>query len=114
MAGRPLRAKKVGSLLTMLGVIVGDGSVIAGASITTGATKQVEAKVASLGQNVLTVYSGSSTGSGSRGGGAGARSICVGRRSPGPTRARTGCSLRSPSSKRFSIVGRARAAGFRS
>ena len=52
---------------------------------------------------------------GSRGGGAGARSICALRRcSPTPMRARTGCSLRSPSSKRFSIVGRARAAGLRS
>ena len=36
------------------------------------------------------------------------------RRSPTPGRVRTGCSLRSPSSNRFSSVGRARAAGLRS
>ena len=46
------------SLLTMLGVIIGVGAVIGSVSLTTGATKQVEDQVASLGENVITVFSG--------------------------------------------------------
>jgi len=77
IAARALRRNKMRSLLTMLGIIIGVGSVIAAVSITTGATKQVEAKVASLGQNVLTVFSGSSSGSGSRGGWGSAATLTV-------------------------------------
>ena len=65
---RALRRNKMRSLLTMLGIIIGVGSVIASVSITTGATKQVEDKVASLGQNVVTVFSGNFTSGGMRGG----------------------------------------------
>ena len=68
IAGRALRRNKMRSLLTMLGIIIGVGSVIAAVSITTGATKQVEDKVASLGQNVVTVFSGNQTMGGTRGG----------------------------------------------
>ena len=68
LAGRALRRNKMRSLLTMLGVIIGVGSVIASVSITTGATKQVEDKVASLGQNVVTVFSGNFSSGGMRGG----------------------------------------------
>ena len=65
------------SLLTMLGVIIGVGSVIASVSITTGASKQVEDKVASLGQNVVTVFSGSFSSSGSRSGWGSAPTLTV-------------------------------------
>ena len=68
LATLALRRNKMRSLLTMLGIIIGVGSVIAAVSITTGATKQVEDKVSALGQNVITVFSGSYTGSGMRGG----------------------------------------------
>jgi len=68
LAARALRRNKMRSLLTMLGVIIGVGSVIASVSITTGATKQVEDKVASLGQNVVTVFSGNFSSGGMRGG----------------------------------------------
>ena len=68
IAGRALRRNKMRSLLTMLGIIIGVGSVIASVSITTGATKQVEDKVARLGQNVVTVFSGNFTSGGMRGG----------------------------------------------
>jgi len=54
--------------LTMLGIIIGVGSVIAAVSITSGATKQVEDRVASLGQNVVTVFSGNFTSGAMRGG----------------------------------------------
>jgi len=77
IAARALRRNKMRSLLTMLGVIIGVGSVIASVSITTGATKPVEDKVASLGQNVVTVFSGSFTGGGMRGGWGSAPTLTV-------------------------------------
>ena len=78
LAARALRRNKMRSLLTMLGIIIGVGSVIAAVSITTGATKQVEDKVASLGQNVITVFSGSFTGGGMRGGWGSSPTLTVG------------------------------------
>jgi putative ABC transport system permease protein len=77
IAARALRRNKMRSLLTMLGIIIGVGSVIAAVSITTGASKQVEDKVASLGQNVVSVFSGSFSGIGSRGGWGSAATLTV-------------------------------------
>src|SRR6185312_16270768 len=68
LAIRALRRNKLRSILTMLGIIIGVGSVIAVVSITTGATKELEARVASLGQNVITIFSGNFTSGGMRGG----------------------------------------------
>ena len=68
IALRALRRNKLRSTLTALGIIIGVGSVIAAVSITTGATKQVEDRVASLGQNVVSVFSGNFTSGGTRGG----------------------------------------------
>jgi len=65
------------SILTMLGIIIGVGSVIAAVSITTGATKQVEDKVASLGQNIITVFSGNFTSGAMRGGWGSAPTLTV-------------------------------------
>ena len=61
LALRALRRNKLRTVLTMLGIIIGVGSVITAVSITTGARVQVEEKVASLGQNVVSVFSGSFT-----------------------------------------------------
>ena len=68
IAGRALRRNKMRSLLTMLGIIIGVGAVIGSVSLTSGATKQVEDQVASLGENVITVFSGNFTSGGMRGG----------------------------------------------
>ena len=68
IAGRALRRNKMRSLLTMLGIIIGVGAVIGSVSLTTGATKQVEDQVASLGENVITVFSGNFTSGAQRGG----------------------------------------------
>jgi putative ABC transport system permease protein len=68
IALRALRRNKMRSLLTMLGIIIGVASVIAAVSLTTGATKQVESQVQSLGESVLTVFSGNFTSGGTRGG----------------------------------------------
>ncbi len=78
IAGRALRRNKMRSVLTMLGIIIGVGSVIAAVSITTGATKQVEDRVASLGQNVVTVFSGNFTSGAMRGGWGSAPTLMTG------------------------------------
>ena len=77
IALRALRRNKMRSVLTMLGIIIGVGSVIVAVSITTGATKQIQDKVASLGQNVVSVFSGSYTSGGARGGWGGAPSLTI-------------------------------------
>jgi ABC-type antimicrobial peptide transport system, permease component len=68
IALRALRRNKLRSILTALGIIIGVGAVIAMVSIGNGAKSQVEAQVASLGQNVVTVFSGNFTSGGARGG----------------------------------------------
>jgi putative ABC transport system permease protein len=65
---RALRRNKMRSILTALGIIIGVAAVIAMVSIGNGAKAQVEAQVASLGENVITVFPGSFTGGGMRGG----------------------------------------------
>jgi putative ABC transport system permease protein len=77
IAGRALRRNKMRSLLTMLGVIIGVGAVIGCVSLTTGATKQIEDQVASLGENVITVFSGNFTLGGMRGGWGSAPTLTV-------------------------------------
>jgi len=54
--------------LTALGIIIGVGAVIAMAGIGNGAKSQVEAQIASLGQNVILVFSGGTSSNGIRGG----------------------------------------------
>ena len=68
IAGHALRRNKMRSLLTMLGIIIGVGAVIGSVSLTTGATKQVENQVSSLGESVVTVFSGNFTSGAMRGG----------------------------------------------
>ncbi|HWD92891.1 MAG TPA: ABC transporter permease [Verrucomicrobiae bacterium] len=65
------------SLLTMLGIIIGVASVISAVSLTTGATKQVESQVQSLGESVLTVFSGNFTSGGVHGGWGSAPTLTV-------------------------------------
>jgi putative ABC transport system permease protein len=77
IALRALRRNKMRSLLTMLGIIIGVGSVITAVSLTTGATKQVESQVQSLGESVLTVFSGNFTSGGTRGGWGSAPTLTV-------------------------------------
>jgi putative ABC transport system permease protein len=58
IAVRALRRNTLRTLLTMLGIIIGVGAVIAMVSIGNGAKAQVEAQIAALGQNVVLVLSG--------------------------------------------------------
>jgi putative ABC transport system permease protein len=64
IALRALRRNKLRTVLTMLGMIIGVAAVIAMVSIGNGAKSQVEAQIASLGENVILIFSGSVTRSG--------------------------------------------------
>ena len=75
IAFRALRRNKMRSTLTALGMIIGVGAVIAMVSIGNGAKSQVEASIASLGQNVVTVFPGNFTSGGARGGWGSASSL---------------------------------------
>ena len=66
IALRALRRNKMRSVLTALGIIIGVAAVIAMVGIGNGAKAQVEAQIASLGQNVILIFSGSTTSSGIR------------------------------------------------
>jgi putative ABC transport system permease protein len=68
VALRALRRNKMRSILTALGIIIGVGAVIAMVSIGDGARYQVEASIASLGENIIIVFNGSFTSGGARGG----------------------------------------------
>ena len=68
IALRALRRNILRSFLTMLGIIVGIAAVIVGVSMGAGAKAEVDKRIASMGQNLLTVMSGNMTRGGVRGG----------------------------------------------
>ena len=68
LALRALRRNKMRSILTMLGIIIGVGAVIAVIGVGNGAKSQVEAQIATLGKNMILVFSGSMTSGGAKGG----------------------------------------------
>ena len=74
---RALRRNTMRSILTALGIIIGVGAVIAMVSIGNGAKSTVEAQIASLGQNVLLIFSGSFSQGGARSGAFGAGTLTV-------------------------------------
>jgi putative ABC transport system permease protein len=77
IAARALRRNKLRTLLTMLGMIIGVGAVIAMVSIGNGAKSQIEAQIAGMGQNVVLVFSGSFTRGGARSGWGGAGTLTI-------------------------------------
>jgi putative ABC transport system permease protein len=77
MALRALWRNRMRSLLTTLGIIIGVGAVIAMVSIGNGARAQVEAQIASLGENILIVSPGSVSTGGVRGGWGGASTLTI-------------------------------------
>ncbi len=68
VALRALRRNALRSVLTALGIIIGVAAVIAMVSIGNGAKSQVESSIASLGQNIISVFPGNFTAGGVRGG----------------------------------------------
>src|SRR6202171_3522701 len=77
VAFRALRRNKLRSVLTALGIIIGVAAVIAMVGIGNGAKAQVESQIASLGQNVILIFSGSTTASGIRTGWGGAGTLKI-------------------------------------
>ena len=59
LALRALQRNKMRSTLTMLGIVIGVGAVVAMVGIGNGAKAQVEAQIATLGQNVILIFPGS-------------------------------------------------------
>src|SRR5450631_807820 len=77
IAFRALRRNKMRTVLTMLGIIIGVGAVIAMVALGKAAKVQVEARIAALGQNVIMVFSGSVNRSGVFSGFGGAGTLTV-------------------------------------
>ena len=65
---RILRRNPLRAGLTMLGIIIGIGAVVAMVSLGQGATASVQAEISSLGTNVLIIVPGATTVGGVRGG----------------------------------------------
>jgi putative ABC transport system permease protein len=76
-AFRALRRNKMRTVLTMLGIIIGVGAVIAMVGIGNGAKAQVQARIAALGQNVIMVFAGSINRGGVYSGSGGAGTLTV-------------------------------------
>lgn len=74
---RILSRNRLRAGLTMLGIVIGVGAVIAMVSIGQGARAAVQAQVASMGTNVIVIMPGSTTVSGVRGGQGGAVTLTV-------------------------------------
>jgi putative ABC transport system permease protein len=66
IALRSLRVNKLRSALTMLGIIIGVGAVIAMVAVGAGASARVAEQIQSLGSNLIIVFPGSVTASGIR------------------------------------------------
>ena len=74
---RVLSRNRLRAGLTMLGIVIGVGAVIAMVSIGQGARAAVQSQVASMGTNVIIIMPGSTTVSGVRGGQGGAVTLTV-------------------------------------
>jgi putative ABC transport system permease protein len=66
---RALRVNKMRSALTMLGIIIGVGAVIAMVAIGTGASRKIAEQISSMGSNLLIILPGATTAGGVRMGG---------------------------------------------
>src|SRR3989442_411881 len=60
VALQAIRANKLRSLLTALGIIIGVGAVITMIALGTGAKKAVQDRIQALGPTLLTVFAGQS------------------------------------------------------
>jgi len=66
IALRALRVNKLRSALTMLGIIIGVGAVIAMVAVGSGAANRISEQIASIGSNLIIVLPGSATSGGLR------------------------------------------------
>ncbi len=75
VALRALQRNTMRSILTALGIIIGIAAVITTVSMGTGAKAQIEAQVAALGQNIITVFPNFFSAGGVRSGFGGATTL---------------------------------------
>jgi putative ABC transport system permease protein len=66
IALRALRVNTLRSSLTMLGIVIGVGAVIAMVAVGSGASRRIQEQIASIGSNLLMVLPGSATSGGMR------------------------------------------------
>ncbi|MGE5188966.1 MAG: ABC transporter permease [Gemmatimonadota bacterium] len=78
VAYRSLRANKMRSGLTMLGMIIGVAAVIAMVAVGAGANERIAAQIASIGSNLILVIPGSTTSGGLRSGFGGTPTLTMG------------------------------------
>jgi len=78
VAYRSLRANKMRSILTMLGMIIGVAAVIAMVAIGAGANERISAQIASIGSNLILILPGSTTSGGLRSGFGGVPTLTMG------------------------------------
>ena len=74
---RALRRNKLRSALTMLGIVIGVGAVIAMVSIGQGADAAVQSQIQALGRNLLMVVPGATTSAGVRSGWGGVSTLTL-------------------------------------
>ncbi len=77
IAIRALHRNKLRTVLAALGMIIGIGAVITMVSMGNGAKAQIESSIAGLGQNMITIFPGSLTSGGMRGGWGSASTLTV-------------------------------------
>jgi len=63
---RALRVNKMRSALTMLGIIIGVGAVIAMVAVGTGASQKISEQISTMGSNLLIILPGATTSGGVR------------------------------------------------
>ncbi len=78
IALRALRRNAMRSLLTILGIIIGVAAIIVVVSSTQGASASIQEKIASLGNNLLIILSGTTTQAGVRTGFGGLPTLRIG------------------------------------
>jgi putative ABC transport system permease protein len=66
IAFRALKVNKMRSALTMLGIIIGVGAVIAMLAVGTGASKRISEQISSMGSNLIMILPGATTAGGVR------------------------------------------------
>lgn len=78
LAMRALARNKMRSILTMLGIIIGVGAVIASVAVGEGASEQIQQQISNLGDNMIWVEAGGRAVNGVRTGSRGTKTLVMG------------------------------------
>jgi len=78
LAMRALTRNKMRSILTMLGIIIGVGAVIASVAVGEGASEQIQQQISNLGDNMVWVEAGGRAVNGVRTGSRGTKTLVMG------------------------------------